>query len=44
VVGDLEKRIKKLRKELKRCWRLPIDEFSIQREAVLSYRLEKVEE
>lgn len=44
VVGDLEKQIKKLRKELERCRRLPIDEFSIQREAVLSYRLEKEEE
>ena len=25
VLGDLEKRIKKLRKELERCRRLPID-------------------
>jgi hypothetical protein len=44
MVGDLEKQIKKLKKELERCRRLPIDEFSILREAVLSYRLEKLEE
>lgn len=44
VLGDLEKRIKKLRKELERCRRLPIDAVSVQREAVLSYRLDKLEE
>lgn len=31
VLGDLEKRIKKLKKDLERCRRLPIDAFSVQR-------------
>jgi len=44
VLGDLQKRIKKIKKELERFRRLPINEFSVQREAVLSYRLDKVEE
>ena len=44
VLGDLEKRIKKLKNELERCRRLPIDAYSVQREAVLCYRLDKVEE
>lgn len=44
VLGDLEKRIKKLRKELERCRRSQINVVLVQREAVLSYRLDKLEE
>jgi len=44
VLGDLNKRIKSLRKELERCRRLPISDFSVQREAVQAYRLDKVEQ
>jgi hypothetical protein len=44
VLGDLKKRIKKLKKELEACRRLPISDTSVQREAVLEYRLDKVEE
>jgi hypothetical protein len=44
VRGDLDKRIKKIKKELESCRRLPTNNFSVQREAVLSYRLDKVEE
>ena len=44
VLGDLEKRVKKLRKEIEQCRRLPISDITVQREAVLSYRLDKHEE
>ena len=36
VLGDLEKRVKKLRKEIEQCRRLPISDITVQREAVLS--------
>jgi hypothetical protein len=44
VLGDLEKRVKILRKDLERCRRSPIDANSVHKEAVLTYRLDKVEE
>lgn len=44
MLGDLEKRMKKLKKELEKCRRSPIDDASVHREAVLIYRLDKVEE
>jgi len=44
MLGDLEKRMKRLKKELEKCRRSPIDDASVHREAVLIYRLDKVEE
>jgi hypothetical protein len=44
VLGDLEKRMKKIKKELESCRRLPVNDFSVHKEAVLSYKLDKVEE
>lgn len=44
VLGDLEKRIKKIKKELEVCRKGGLTERSVQMEQVLRYRLEKLEE
>lgn len=44
VLGDLEKRIKKVKKELAACLRANISDAMVQREQVLRYRLGKLEE
>lgn len=44
VLGDLEKRVKVVKKDLEACRRLPISDFSVGREAVLSFKLDRLEE
>jgi len=44
ILGDLEKRAKKLKKELEFCRKREITKEQVAREGVLRYRLEKVEE
>jgi hypothetical protein len=44
ILGDLEKRIHKLKRELAKCIKGPISRDSIHQEQVLKYRLEKLEE
>jgi hypothetical protein len=44
VLGDLEKRVKNLKKELENCRRSGIDREQVAREAVLRYKLERLEE
>jgi hypothetical protein len=44
VLGDLEKRMKKLKKELEGCRRSLISQGQVAQEAILRYRLERVEE
>nr|AAP53315.2 retrotransposon protein, putative, unclassified [Oryza sativa Japonica Group] len=44
VLGDLEKRLKKVKKELETCRRQPISRDQVVREEVLRYRLEKLEQ
>lgn len=44
VLGYLEKRMKAVRKDLEACRRLPISDFSVRREAVLSFKLDRMEE
>lgn len=44
VLGDLEKRVKKVKKELETCRRQPISRDQVVREEVLRYRLEKLEQ
>ena len=44
VLGDLEKRAKKLKKELEGCRRSLLCQEKVSREAILRYRLERVEE
>jgi hypothetical protein len=44
VLGDLEKRVKKLKKELEACRRLGIEREQVSKEAVLRYKLERLEE
>jgi hypothetical protein len=44
VLGDLEKRIKRLKKELAAWIRAPVTDQSVHKEQVVRYRLEKLEE
>jgi hypothetical protein len=44
ILGGLEKRIKKLKKELAKCIKGTLSQENIQNEQVLKYRLEKLEE
>jgi hypothetical protein len=44
VLGDLEKRVKFLKKELERCQRSGISKEQVVREKVLRFKLERVEE
>jgi predicted transcriptional regulator len=44
VLGDLEKRVKKIKKELEECRRMGIDREQVVRESLLRYKLERVEE
>jgi hypothetical protein len=44
VLGDLEKRIKRLKKELSAWLRAPVTDQSVHKEQVVRYRLEKLEE
>jgi hypothetical protein len=44
VLGDLEKRLKKAKKELERWKREPISDFSVSREAVWSFKIDRLEE
>jgi predicted XRE-type DNA-binding protein len=44
VLGDLEKRIKKTKKELNRCLKDTISEESVHREHVLRFKLERLED
>lgn len=44
VLGDLEKQVKKVKKELETCRRQPISRDQVVREEVLRYRLEKLEQ
>jgi hypothetical protein len=44
VLGDLDKRIKRLEKEVAKCIKWPLTQESVQREQVLRYKLGKLEE
>jgi hypothetical protein len=44
VLGDLEKRIKKVKRELENCRRQDINSNNVAREHLLKYKLEKLEE
>jgi hypothetical protein len=44
ILGDLQKRTRKAKKELAACLRAPLSDNTVQREHVLRYRLEKLEE
>lgn len=44
ILGDLERRIKFVRKKLEMCRRLPINSQSVGREEILKYKLEKLVE
>jgi hypothetical protein len=44
VLGDLERRVKKIKKELEECRRAEIGREQVAREEVLRYKLERVEE
>lgn len=44
VLGDLVKRIKKVKKELAACLKSAISDSQVHREQVLRYRLSKLEE
>ena len=44
VLGDLDRRVKEVRKELESCRRGSLNQDSIAREGVLRYRLDKAEE
>ena len=43
ILGDLEKRIKRVKRDLEACRRRSIDAQSVGREAILKYKLEKLE-
>jgi hypothetical protein len=43
ILGDLEKRIKYIKRRLEDCWRRAITNDSVTREEVLKYKLEKLE-
>ena len=44
VLGDLEKRLKKAKKELEKWRTVPISDLSVAREAVWSYKVDRLEE
>ena len=44
ILGDLEKSMKFLKKQLELCWRGAINPESVAREGVLRFKLERVEE
>lgn len=44
VLGDLEKRLKKAKKELEKWRREPISDFSVGKEAVWSFKVDRLEE
>jgi hypothetical protein len=44
VLGDLERRVKKVKKELEECRRSEIGREQVAREEVLRYKLERLEE
>jgi hypothetical protein len=44
ILGDFQKRIKRLKKELAQCLKGPVTQANIQNEQVLRYKLEKLEE
>jgi len=44
VLGDMEKRMKKLRKAVEDCRRGPVNEQSLRRMELLKFRLERLEE
>jgi hypothetical protein len=44
VLGDLQKRLKKLEKELEKCRRRHISQENVGLEAVLRYRVDRIEE
>jgi hypothetical protein len=44
ILGDLEKRIKKLRKDLAKCIKGPLTQDNVKKEHVLRYRLGKLED
>ena len=43
VLGDLEKRIKRAKKDLEECRRKAINSQSVAREEILRYKMEKLE-
>lgn len=44
VLGDLEKRLRKAKKELEKWRRAPLDNNSVGREAVWSFKVDQLEE
>lgn len=44
VLGDLEKRVKKLKKELEQCRKSSISRDQVAKEEILKYKLEKAQE
>jgi len=44
VLGDLEKRLKKAKKELEKWRREPINDRSVNKEAVWSFKVDRLEE
>lgn len=44
ILGDLEKRIKRLKGELERCRRMNISQESVNREHLLRYKLERLQD
>ena len=44
VLGELERRISKIRKELERCTRGQLNQENVNREHVLRYKLERLED
>uniref|UniRef100_A0A0A8XR28 Reverse transcriptase domain-containing protein n=1 Tax=Arundo donax TaxID=35708 RepID=A0A0A8XR28_ARUDO len=44
ILGDLEKRIKKAKKNLEECRRHPINQGNINREAMLKFKLDRLED
>ena len=44
VLGDLEKRLKKAKKELEKWRTVPISDLSVAREAVWSHKVDRLEE
>lgn len=44
MLGDLEKRLKKAKKELEKWHRAPISDGSVRKEAVWSFKVDRLEE
>lgn len=44
ILGDLEKRTKRVKQELEVCWKGPINNANVRKEHLLRYKLEKMEE